>query len=110
MVCPAAVARTDRPVVTGSGTLAIGGNARPQPARLLPGCGLAEANRDTSHSERGVMSDKRMWPGLIICLIALIGAPALHAQLTYPADAQVKKDGTTLVLEDFADLPLSTPT
>src|SRR5262249_20326337 len=37
-------------------------------------------------------------------------APVLHGQSTYPTAPQVKKDGTAVVMEDYANLPLSTPT
>src|SRR5207253_3948940 len=41
---------------------------------------------------------------------AAVSAPMLHAQMTYPAQPTVKTDGTAVVLEDYANLPLSTPT
>src|SRR5438093_3174212 len=57
------------------------------------------------------MRDKRIaWFGLAIGIILLAGAPVLQAQMTYPSQPQVKKDGTAVVLEDYASLPLSTPT
>ena len=56
------------------------------------------------------MSDKRMWFCLAIWVIVLASVPALNAQSRYPAEPQVKKDGTAVTLEDFADLPVSSPT
>src|SRR5438132_10719297 len=57
------------------------------------------------------MNDRRIAGfGLSIGIALLAGAPMLRAQMTYPAQAQVKKDGTAVVLEDYANLPLSTPT
>jgi hypothetical protein len=40
----------------------------------------------------------------------MVAGPILQGQSTYPAAPQVKKDGTAVVLEDYANLPLSTPT
>src|SRR6266513_530672 len=48
--------------------------------------------------------------GLAIGVAAAVCAPMLHAQMTYPAQPTVKTDGTAVVLEDYANLPLSTPT
>ena len=44
--------------------------------------------------------------GLVVGLVA--GAVAVSAQ--YPAQSQVAPDGTTVVLEDYVDLPVSSPT
>src|SRR5689334_24873506 len=48
--------------------------------------------------------------GISISAVVVLSAPVLSAQYTYPAGSQVKKDGTAVVLEDFADVPLSSPT
>src|SRR2546425_4491038 len=56
----------------------------------------------------GVM--RQLWFGLAIWMVVLVNAPVLKGQFTYPADPQVKKDGTAILLEDFANLPLSSPT
>jgi hypothetical protein len=58
----------------------------------------------------GVRHSSQLWWGLTICTVVLVSAAVLNAQYTYPAGAQLKKDGTAVVLEDFANLPLSSPT
>jgi hypothetical protein len=45
---------------------------------------------------------------LVPLTILLASAAALFAQ--YPSRSQIGKDGTTVLLEDYADLPLSSPT
>jgi hypothetical protein len=54
--------------------------------------------------------NSQLWFGVAICTVALVNAPVLRGQYKYPAESQLKKDGTAIVLEDFADLPLSSPT
>ena len=44
--------------------------------------------------------------GLLACVLA--AAPAAFAQ--YPTQSQVSKDGTAVMLEDYANPPLSSPT
>jgi len=46
--------------------------------------------------------------GLVPLTILLASAAALFAQ--YPSRSQISKDGTTVLLEDYANLPLSSPT
>lgn len=46
--------------------------------------------------------------GLVPLTILLASAAALFAQ--YPSRSQIGKDGTTVLLEDYANLPLSSPT
>ncbi len=48
----------------------------------------------------------RLRLGLLACCLA--AAPAAFAQ--YPTDFQIKKDGTAVMLEDYANPPLSSPT
>ena len=56
------------------------------------------------------MSNKRIaWFALTIWMVGA-GAPVLHGQSPYSAQPNLKRDGTAVVLEDFADLPLSSPT
>src|SRR5437870_13385873 len=56
----------------------------------------------------GVM--RQLWFGLAIWMVVLVNAPVLKGQYKYPAESQLKKDGTAILLEDFANLPLSSPT
>jgi glucose/sorbosone dehydrogenase len=62
-----------------------------------------------SDKRMGVTHSSRLWFGLAIWTVVLVSASVLYAQNT-SAEQQVKKDGTVVRLEDFADLPLSTPT
>jgi hypothetical protein len=56
------------------------------------------------------MGNKRIaWFALTIWMV-VIGAPVLHGQSTYSVQRQLKNDGTAFVVEDFANLPLSSPT
>ncbi|MGE0405641.1 MAG: sorbosone dehydrogenase family protein [Candidatus Korobacteraceae bacterium] len=43
-------------------------------------------------------------------VILLANVPAARAQSQYPSAPQLKKDGTAVLLEDYASLPLSSPT
>src|ERR1017187_10226052 len=45
--------------------------------------------------------------GLVLLASVTVSAPAARAQ--YPSAPQVKKDGTAVMLEDYASLPLSNP-
>jgi hypothetical protein len=46
-----------------------------------------------------------LWLGLVMFTGLLLLLPVVQAQ--YPAESQVRKDGTALLIEDYADLPLS---
>lgn len=52
------------------------------------------------------------WIASLFGIAILIGAPFASAQYpeTYPSSSQVSKDGTAVVLEDYANPPLSNPT
>jgi len=63
-----------------------------------------------SNKRIGVRHSSQLWFGFAILTVVLIGAAVLRAQYAYPAGPQVKKDGIAVVLEDFANLPLSSPT
>jgi hypothetical protein len=58
----------------------------------------------------GVKRSSPLWLGLAIWAAVHASAPVLKAQSAYPAGPQLKKDGTAVVLEDFASVPLSSPT
>src|SRR5262249_11619516 len=60
--------------------------------------------------EIGVRHSSQLWLGLAIWTVVLVSSPVLHAQYTYPAGPQLKKDGTVVQLEYFASPPLSSPT
>ena len=50
-------------------------------------------------------------PRAIVLAIGLLaGASVLFAQYPYPSAPKIKKDGTAVVIEDYASLPLSTAT
>src|SRR5512135_3047135 len=61
-----------------------------------------------SSNQREVMRSARICFGfgLLACFLAI--RPAASAQ--YPSQPQVSKDGTAVVLEDYANPPLSSPT
>jgi hypothetical protein len=61
-----------------------------------------------SSSQREVMRSARICLGfgLLACCLAIV--PAAFAQ--YPTQSQVSKDGTAVMLEDYANPPLSSPT
>jgi hypothetical protein len=61
-----------------------------------------------SRNQRDVMRSPRMWIafGLLACCLA--AAPAAFAQ--YPTQSQVGKDGTAILLVDYANPPLSSAT
>ena len=61
-----------------------------------------------SSKQRGIMRSGgiRFVSGLVACFIAAV--PAVLAQ--YPTQSQVGKDGTAVMLEDYANLPLSNAT
>jgi hypothetical protein len=63
-----------------------------------------------SNKRNGFKHSPQLWFGLAILTVVLASAPALHAQFKYPAASQVQKDGTAVLLEDFANAPLSSPT
>jgi hypothetical protein len=48
------------------------------------------------------------WCASMLLLSSLLGASIAFAQ--YPSQSQVSKDGTSVLLEDYASLPLSSPT
>lgn len=48
------------------------------------------------------------WCASVLLLSSLLGASIASAQ--YPSQSQVSKDGTSVLLEDYASLPLSSPT
>ena len=50
----------------------------------------------------------RIGSGFALLLISLASATAASAQ--YPSQPQISKDGTAVLLEDYAELPLSRPT
>jgi len=54
----------------------------------------------------------RFWMAFLFSIVILLGAPFASAQYpqTYPSSSQVSKDGTAVVLEDYANPPLSNPT
>src|SRR5580704_15880844 len=61
----------------------------------------------SSNQERVMRSSKiRLGFGLLACCLA--AAQSAFAQ--YPAQSQVSKDGTAILLEDYANPPLSSPT
>src|ERR1019366_681397 len=45
---------------------------------------------------------------LLLAVSVPIGALMVSAQ--YPTEPQIRKDGTTVLIEDYADLPISNPT
>lgn len=47
---------------------------------------------------------------IVLVIGLLAGASFLFAQYPYPSTPQIKKDGMAVVIEDYASLPLSTPT
>ena len=53
-----------------------------------------------------------LWIASLFAIAILAGAPFASAQYpaTYPTSSQVSKDGTAVVLEDYANPPLSNPT
>ncbi len=61
-----------------------------------------------SSTKREVMRSARICLGFGLLAGILAAAPATFAQ--YPAQSQVGKDGTAVLLEDYADLPLSNAT
>src|SRR5690242_17521228 len=58
----------------------------------------------------GVKRRSPLWLGLAIWTAVHATAPVMQAQSSYPTGPQLKNDGTAVVLEDFASVPLSSPT
>ncbi len=58
----------------------------------------------------GIERSSQLCFGLALWAVLLISPPGLRAQYTYPPASQVKKDGTAVLLEDYASVPLSSPT
>lgn len=58
----------------------------------------------------GIKHSSQLYFVLAIWMGITLHAPALSAQFSYPPQSQVKKDGTAIVMEDFANVPLSSPT
>ena len=51
------------------------------------------------------------YPRAFVLTIGLLAsASLLSAQYPYPLTPQIRKDGMAVVIEDYASLPLSTPT
>lgn len=47
---------------------------------------------------------------LLVCFLASVSVVSAQYPATYPSEPQVHKDGTAVLLEDYASLPLSSPT
>ena len=61
-----------------------------------------------SSIQKIVMQSARICFGFGLLAVILAAGPAVLAQ--YPAQSQVSKDGTAILLEDYANPPLSSPT
>ncbi|HEV7969150.1 MAG TPA: PQQ-dependent sugar dehydrogenase [Candidatus Acidoferrales bacterium] len=61
-----------------------------------------------SNTQWGIVRSARNWLGFGLLACCLVAAPAADAQ--YPTQSQISKDGTTVMLEDYANPPLSNAT
>jgi len=56
------------------------------------------------------MKSSPLWLSFAAWTVVAVNASVLSAQYNYPPQSQLKPDGTAIVLEDFANVPLSSPT
>src|SRR5580692_2386606 len=61
------------------------------------------------NTQREYRRSLRFYCGVAVVTVLLLGLPVVWAQypLQYPSSSQVTKDGTAILIEDYANPPLS---
>src|SRR5580704_10067453 len=63
------------------------------------------------NAQRNLKQPVKFFCGTVFLTVALLSLPVVWAQypLQYPSSSQVSKDGTAILIEDYANPPLSSP-